>query len=60
LKKVRVEPGEESEARKGDEKYYCEVCGKEISEEEYEAYEGKCWDDYLTEETLEDITGDFL
>jgi len=46
LKKTRVEPVE-------DEKYYCEVCGREISEDEYEAYEGKCWecwDDQMTEE----------
>jgi len=37
LKKVRVEHGEELEALEGDEKYYCEVCGKEVSEDEYEA-----------------------
>jgi len=48
VKKIRIEPGEESEVQ-----YHCEVCGKEISEEEYEAYEGKCWecwDDQMTEE----------
>jgi len=53
LKNVRVELGEESEAREKDEKYYCEVCGREISEDECEAYEGKCWecwDDQMTEE----------
>ena len=53
MKKVRVEPGEELEALEGDEKYYCEVCGKEISEDEYESYDGmcwECWDDQMTEE----------
>jgi len=25
-----------------EEKYYCEVCGKEISEEDYESYDGLC------------------
>jgi len=53
MKKVRVEPGEESETQEEEEKYYCEVCGKPISEDEYEAYEGKCWecwDDQMTEE----------
>jgi len=32
---------------------HCSVCGKEISLEEYEDYEGlcwECWDDQLTEE----------
>jgi len=35
-------------------KYCCSVCGKEISEDEYEAYDGmcwECWDDQLTEES---------
>jgi len=53
VKKIRVEPREESEAREEDEKYYCEVCGKEISKEEYESYDGlcwECWDDQMTEE----------
>ena len=53
MKKIRIEPGEKLEAREEDKKYHCEVCGKEISEEEYEAYEGKCWecwDDQMTEE----------
>jgi len=53
LKKIRFEPKEEAGAQEEEEKYYCEVCGREISEEEYEAYEGKCWecwDDQMTEE----------
>jgi len=33
LKNVRVEPIEELEAQEEEEKYYCEVCGREISEE---------------------------
>jgi len=35
------------------EEYYCEVCGREISKEDYEAYDGlcwECWDDQMTEE----------
>jgi RNA polymerase-binding transcription factor DksA len=41
---------------------YCSVCGAEISEEDYEAYDGmcwECWDDQLTEESL-DMFGDFM
>jgi len=44
---------EGSEAQDEDEKYYCEVCGKPITKQEYEVYEGKrweCWDDQMTEE----------
>ena len=36
-----------------EEKFYCSVCGKEISKEEYECYAGvcwECWDDQMTEE----------
>jgi hypothetical protein len=36
-----------------DKEHYCEICGKEISKEEYEAYDGlcwECWDDKVTEE----------
>ena len=35
-------------------KYECSVCGREISKEEHEDYEGmcwECWDDRLTEES---------
>jgi len=34
--------------------YQCEVCGKEISKEDYEAYDGLCWEcwgDQMTEES---------
>jgi len=39
--------------KKEKEEYYCEVCGRKISKEEYEAYNGlcwECWDDRMTEE----------
>jgi NMD protein affecting ribosome stability and mRNA decay len=35
-------------------KHHCEVCGREISQEEYDNYDGmcwECWDDQLTEES---------
>jgi hypothetical protein len=44
------------------EKFYCSVCGREISEEEYESYDGmcwECWDDQLTEES-DDMFGDLM
>lgn len=37
------------------EKYCCEVCGREISKEEYESFDGlceECWNDRLDEEFL--------
>jgi hypothetical protein len=43
-------------------KYYCEVCGREISEDDYEQYDGmcwECWDDQLTEES-ETMFGDVM
>ena len=33
---------------------HCKVCGEEISEDDYESYDGmcwECWDDQLTEES---------
>jgi hypothetical protein len=45
-----------------DKEYHCEVCGKEISKEEYESYDGlcwECWDDQLTEES-DDMFGDLM
>ena len=36
------------------EEYHCEVCGRKISKEEREAYDGlcwECWDDQMTEES---------
>jgi len=36
-----------------EEKFYCSVCGKEISKEDYELYDSlcwECWDDQMTEE----------
>lgn len=43
-----------------EQKYYCSVCGREISKEDNEDYDGmcwECWDDQLTEES-EDMFGD--
>ena len=45
-----------------EEKYYCSVCGREIDEDEYESFDGmcwECWDDQLTEES-EDMFGDVM
>jgi len=56
-KKRIVASGEETE-----EKYYCSVCGREIGKEEYEAFDGmcwECWDDQLTEES-ETMFGDLM
>ena len=36
------------------EKIHCQVCGREISQDDYNRYDGmcwECWDDQLTEET---------
>lgn len=36
------------------EKRHCSVCGKEITEKDYNTYDGmcwECWDDRLTEES---------
>ena len=43
-------------------KYHCSVCVREISEEDYEDYDGMCWEywnDQLTEES-EDMFGDVM
>ena len=48
--------------KKEKEEYHCEVCGREISEEEYEAFDGmcwECWDDRFTEES-EMMFGDVM
>ena len=48
--------------RENEEKYCCSVCGAEISEEDYEAYDGmcwECWDDQFIEESL-DMFSDFM
>jgi hypothetical protein len=49
-------------AKDEDEKFYCSVCGREISEDEYNDYDGmcwECWDDQLTEES-DDMFGDLM
>ena len=36
------------------EKCHCSVCGKELTKEDYDNYDGmrwECWDDQLTEES---------
>lgn len=45
-----------------EERFYCSVCGREISEDEYDNYDGmcwECWDDQMTEES-EDLFGDVM
>jgi len=53
LRKCKKDKSDTSQKQK-DERYYCSVCGCEISEDEYESYDGmcwECWDDQLTEES---------
>jgi hypothetical protein len=43
-------------------KRHCEVCGREISQEDYDSYGGmcwECWDDQLTEES-DSMFGDLM
>ncbi|MEM3579364.1 MAG: hypothetical protein QXL54_03975 [Candidatus Bathyarchaeia archaeon] len=59
-KREKGESGKESTDEKS--KFYCSVCGCEISEEEYESFDGmcwECWDDQLTEESI-DMFGDVM
>jgi len=61
LKKQKEKNVSKSKEKKED-NYYCSVCGREIDEDEYESYDGmcwECWDDQLTEES-EDILGDVI
>jgi len=51
-----------SEEDEKEEKYYCSVCRREINKEEYEAFDGmcwECWDDRFTEES-ETMFGDVM
>jgi len=62
LKKLKRKKKCESELTGEEDKFYCSICGREISEEEYENFDGmcwECWDDQLTEESL-DMFGDFM
>jgi hypothetical protein len=37
-----------------EQKCFCSVCGREIDKDEYEGYDGmcwECWDDQMTEES---------
>jgi hypothetical protein len=50
------------EPQKEINRFHCSVCGREISQEDYADYDGmywECWDDQLTEESL-DMFGDFM
>jgi hypothetical protein len=43
-------------------KHHCEVCGREISQQEYDDHDGmcwECWDDQLTEES-DSMFGDLM
>ena len=45
-----------------DDKLHCQVCGREISKEDYDSYDGMCWeywDNQLTEES-DGIFGDLM
>ncbi|MCD6240800.1 hypothetical protein J7K27_04670 [Candidatus Bathyarchaeota archaeon] len=49
----------------GKEEYRCRVCGRRISREEYEAFDGlceECWEDEMTEEidTTEGTDEEFI
>lgn len=51
-----------SEEKQEERKCYCEVCGCEIDEDEYESFDRmcwECWDDQMTEES-EDMFGDVI
>ena len=52
----------EHEKESEEKKFFCSVCGREISEDEYNDYDGmcwECWDDQLTEES-DDMFGDVM
>ena len=54
LKKHKKEENSAPAKDENEEKFYCSVCGREISEDEYNDYDGmcwECWDDQLTEES---------
>jgi DNA-directed RNA polymerase subunit RPC12/RpoP len=51
-----------NDEERNDKQYHCSVCGREISEEDFEDFDGmcwECWDDQLTEES-EDMFGDVM
>ena len=62
LKKHKNEEKSAPAKDENEEKFYCSVCGREINKEEYESYDGmcwECWDDQLTEES-DDMFGDLM
>jgi DNA-directed RNA polymerase subunit RPC12/RpoP len=51
-----------NDGERNDKQYHCSICGREISEEDFEDFDGmcwECWDDQLTEES-EDMFGDVM
>ena len=51
-----------NDGERNDKQYHCAICGREISEEDFEDFDGmcwECWDDQLTEES-EDMFGDVM
>uniref|UniRef100_A0A7C2K1Y6 Uncharacterized protein n=1 Tax=candidate division WOR-3 bacterium TaxID=2052148 RepID=A0A7C2K1Y6_UNCW3 len=57
-KKKRAKKSDE----KQEEKHYCSVCGCEIDGDEFESFDGmcwECWDDQMAEES-EDMFGDVM
>jgi len=62
ISKTRYPPGKYMD---GKEEYRCRVCGRKISKEEYEAFDGlceECWEDEMTEEidTTEGTDEEFI
>jgi hypothetical protein len=41
---VRAKPSRTRGCIMNEEKSYCSVCGKKISTEDYESYDGLCWE----------------
>jgi len=62
LKKRKTRKKTTACEEENEEKYYYSVYGREISKEEYEAFDGmcwECWDDQLTEQS-ETMFGDVM
>jgi len=58
----KPEKGLSKDEDEKEKKFFCSVCGREISEDEYNDYDGmcwECWDDQLTEES-DDMFGDLM
>ena len=57
--KKQKKKAKKSEEEQKEMKYYCSVCGCEIDGDEFESFDGMCWDDQMTEES-EDMLGDVM